>query len=414
MGSFRRSTSFAQRDGSGQNGKMSPTASSPSLSKTGLARGKVNLWGKMLDFLLMVLEKARAGFLLQRSSRSGERLRPKGMGHWRRAFFQFAGCFMIGAVVGFTPFMMVDMSKDLAAKHEKFLYEDNGAGNVQQKIGSVVDGSDALDTLYTQSPVLYSELVPRKLLIVVTPTYSRPFQAYYLNRLAHTLRIIPHPLLWIVVEMERQSAETARILRGAGLMYRHLVCDQNGTVVKEKAVHQRNVALSHIEKCRLDGIVFFADDDMVYSGDLFDNMREIRRFGTWPVAILTESKNKVWLQGPVCNGSQVAGWHTSWRSKSQRFHAHMSGFAFNSTILWDPLSWHRPTLEPIRQSDTVRADLQVTAFVERLVEDESQMEGFLSDCSRIMAWHLHVEAPELGYPNDWSLQKNLEVVAPLT
>ena len=58
--------------------------------------------------------------------------------------------------------------------------------------------------------------------------------------------------------------------------------------------------------------------------------------------------------------------------------------------------------------------LQETLFIEQLVEDESQMTGFLGDCSKVMVWHLHLEAPELLYPNAWVIQKNLEVVAPLT
>ncbi|KAK1290194.1 putative beta-1,4-xylosyltransferase IRX9H [Acorus calamus] len=82
------------------------------------------------------------------------------------------------------------------------------------------------------------------------------------------------------------------------------------------------------------------------------------------VGMLAENKNKANLEGPVCNGSQVLGWHT----KERRF-------AFNSTILWDPKRWHRPTMNPIRHLDT-----KGTTFVEQIVEDESQMEvtGFPS------------------------------------
>lgn len=85
-----------------------------------------------------------------------------------------------------------------------------------------------------------------------------------------------------------------------------------------------------------------------------------RRFGTWPVAMLAQSKNKATLEGPVCNGSQVIGWHTNEKSKKlRRFHVDMSGFAFNSSILWDPKRWGRPTSDPIRQLDTVREGFQV-------------------------------------------------------
>jgi len=139
-----------------------------------------------------------------------------------------------------------------------------------------VDASQEISASYLSSPFQDAELVPQKLLIIVTPTYERPFQAYYLNRLAHTLRVVPPPLLWIVVEMSSQSTETAKILRGAGVMYRHLVCNQNITSLKNMEVHQRNVALSHIEKHQLDGIVHFADDDRMYLVHLFDQMRRIR------------------------------------------------------------------------------------------------------------------------------------------
>ena len=89
-----------------------------------------------------------------------------------------------------------------------------------------------------------------------------------------------------------------------------------------------------------------------------------RRFGTWPVAMLSQSKNKVILEGPICNGTEVIGWHSDQIQKiSKRFSLDISGFAFNSTILWDPKRWRRPTLEPIRLYDTVKG-LQVSSLQE--------------------------------------------------
>lgn len=56
---------------------------------------------------------------------------------------------------------------------------------------------------------------------------------------------------------------------------------------------------------------------------------------------------------------------------------------------------------------------QETTFIEQLVEDESQMEATPSGCSKIMNWHLHLEAHGLAYPKGWLLQKNLDAVLPI-
>lgn len=120
------------------------------------------------------------------------------------------------------------------------------------------------------------DFAPRKLVIVVTPTYNRAMQAYYLNRVAQTLRLVEPPVLWIVVEGNAASFETSEILRKTGVMYRHLVCKRNTTSIKDRGVHQRNTALEHIELHKLDGVVYFADDDNIYSLELFQSLRHIR------------------------------------------------------------------------------------------------------------------------------------------
>ncbi|GKB44060.1 probable beta-1,4-xylosyltransferase IRX9H [Tanacetum coccineum] len=209
------------------------------------------------------------------------------------------------------------------------------------------------------------DYVARKQVIVVTPTYNRALQAFYLNRLGH---------------------------RDGGYVS---AFGKNLTDVKDRGVHQRNTALEHIEHHKLDGIVYFADDDNVYSLELFETLRDISRFGTWPVAMVAQSKKKATLEGPVCNGSQV----TNEKSKRlRRFHVDMSGFAFNSTILWDPKRWGKRSSALIRQVDTVKEGFQETTFIEQLVEDESQMEATPCGCSKIMNWHLHLEAHGLAYP----------------
>ncbi|KAK9097057.1 hypothetical protein Sjap_022554 [Stephania japonica] len=340
---------------------------------------------------------------------------------WRRTIFSFLVCFLVGFLVGLTPMPFgdvedADANANANAKRGDFSFEIKANPvNVQQDLSNVVKQEKLVVekvNLGVESRNRFN-FAPSKQLIVITPTYNRPLQAYYLNRLGHVLRLVPPPLLWIVVEMNAATMETSEILREMGVMYRHIVCKKNGTNVKDRGVHQRNTALEHVEHHKLDGIVYFADDDNIYSLKLFESLRKISRFGTWPVAMLAHNKNKAILEGPVCNGSQVVGWHTNEKSKRlRRFHVDMSGFAFNSTILWDAKRWHRRTSGPIRQLDTAKEGFQETTFIEQIVEDESQMEGLPHGCSVIMNWHLHLEAHNFGHPKGWVLQKNLDVVLP--
>ncbi|KAM3687784.1 hypothetical protein ACJW31_10G100500 [Castanea mollissima] len=386
MASIRRALSPVPRPGTIRNGEVCSVASP--LSKSSSSPQPCQPSGGLLSSLLGSLDSQ--GFVLSvlspRPSRPLERSKPKSYDNVTRTMMPLDG----GDI-----------------KHNATLESEVK----EVKLTEEIHGDKFDSQLLNEN----SNLVSRKLLIIVTPTYARPFQAYYLIRLAHTLKLVPPPLLWIVVEMTSQSAETADILRRTGVVYRHLVCNKNLSDIKDKYIHQRNMALSHIETHRLDGIVYFADDANFYLAELFEEMRQIRRFGTWMVAKLAGNGSKTMLEGPICIGSQVTGWHINGSNgRFQRFHAEMSGFAFNSTILWDPKRWHRPTLEPVRQLDTVNNGFQVSTFIEQLVEDESQMEALLQDCSRIMVWNNYLGSSNSFYPSTWLMKNNLDVILPLT
>ncbi|CAL9780596.1 unnamed protein product [Musa acuminata subsp. burmannicoides] len=355
---------------------------------------------------------------------------------WRRSVLRaILFSFIVGFFWGLLSFVDLDDSSDISPPHVFFF-----------------------DPIRAPPPAEEQERLPDpfdKLLIIVTPTYNRAFQGYHLSRLAHTLKLVPPPLLWIVVETKTATAETADILRRSGVMYRHLVCRKNTSVNLHRDVRQRHTALKHIRLHRLDGIVYMADDDNIYSLDLFDRLRQIRylyhqiclkrlrqrsirfdmsgngsymllqmnyllisicvyrRFGTWPVAMLAQSKNKVILQGPVCNGRKVIGWHTNRKGNNhRRFHVDISGFAFNSSVLWNPRRWMYPK-DIIRLLDTVTERFEDTRFIEQIVEDEGQLEGLPNDCSRIMNWRLQLESRSLVYPRGWQISKNLNTVVPL-
>ncbi|XBI87874.1 hypothetical protein VPH35_025898 [Triticum aestivum] len=257
-----------------------------------------------------------------------------------------------------------------------------------------------------------------KLLIIITPTRARASQAYYLSRMGQTLRLVRPPVLWVVVEAGRPTPEAALALRRTAVMHRYVGCcdalNASASAAADFRPHQLNAGLEVVENHRLDGVVYFADEEGVYSLPLFDRLRHIRRFGTWPVPTISEGGHDVVLEGPVCKQSQVVGWHTSGgANKLQRFHVAMSGFAFNSTMLWDPRLRSHRAWNSIRHPETVEQGFQGTTFVEQLVEDESQMEGIPADCSQVMNWHVPFGSESPVYPKGWRSAANLDVIIPL-
>ncbi|KAJ6407406.1 hypothetical protein OIU84_010826 [Salix udensis] len=189
------------------------------------------------------------------------------------------------------------------------------------------------------------KLLPRRLAIIVTPNQYR--------------RSLPGG---VSEEGRSDSDEVSEVLRKTGIMYRHLVFKENFTDPEAELDHERNVALRHIEQHRLSGIVHFAALSNVYDLGFFDELRQIeqgsvrkfkeddenRVFGTWPMALLSANRNKVTIEGPVCDSSQVIGWHLkNMNTKTDsRPPIHISSFGFNSSILWDPERWGRPFINP--------------------------------------------------------------------
>ncbi|OQU76360.1 hypothetical protein SORBI_3010G136250, partial [Sorghum bicolor] len=68
-----------------------------------------------------------------------------------------------------------------------------------------------------------------------------------LLQLAHTLRLVRPPVVWVVVEPAADAPATAEVLRGTGVLYRH----------------------------RLAGVLHFADAAGVYDVGFFDQIRQI-------------------------------------------------------------------------------------------------------------------------------------------
>jgi hypothetical protein len=83
--------------------------------------------------------------------------------------------------------------------------------------------------------------------------------------------------------------------------------------------------------------------------------------------MLAEGRAKTLLEGPVCEKERVIGWHTSEKNKNlRRFYVDMSGFAFNSTMLWDTVNFPHRNGQPVRHVETFGEGFEVRNFSNRL------------------------------------------------
>eukprot|EP00271_Cylindrocystis_brebissonii_P010660 TRINITY_DN26931_c0_g1_i1.p1 TRINITY_DN26931_c0_g1~~TRINITY_DN26931_c0_g1_i1.p1 ORF type:complete len:671 (-),score=93.58 TRINITY_DN26931_c0_g1_i1:465-2477(-) len=207
-----------------------------------------------------------------------------------------------------------------------------------------------LDLLFEEQrrKALENSLQP---ILAITPTHKRTFQALSMVGLVNSLKVAnsDYPVLWIVVEAERRTNDTADILRRSGLQCVHLE-SREPWPAEWKArelmeVKLREVGLRHIREHQLAGVVVFADDSSVFTREFFHQAQKVEWFGAVPVGIqlqqgftvifqlqvpgdevlarhaqerkIFESRTKdgetkrMPIQAPICypNSSQLIGWH---------------------------------------------------------------------------------------------------------
>jgi len=103
-----------------------------------------------------------------------------------------------------------------------------------------------------------------------------------------------------------------------------------------------------------------------------------RVFGTWPTALLLANRKRVIIEGPVCDSSQVIGWHLrSMNNETITSPIHISSFAFNSSILWDPERWGRTS----SVKDTSQVNFMITRheLLSKLVFSQNQTSIFFNN-----------------------------------
>lgn len=203
---------------------------------------------------------------------------------WKKAMLHFSLCFVMGFFTGFAPTGKSSIPSTQAASASASNTTEFAPQPMEMSLHQTTNVNRSLiaptsrvpkhnQKLHVQAEL---DLKPRRHIIIVTPTSTKlAFQAVFLRRLANTIKLVPQPLLWIVVEPQTESTEVSEILRKTGIMYRHLVSKQNFTDLEAELNHQRNLALKHIEHHRLSGIVHFAGLSNFYDLEFFHQLRDI-------------------------------------------------------------------------------------------------------------------------------------------
>ncbi|KAG5549966.1 hypothetical protein RHGRI_015057 [Rhododendron griersonianum] len=313
---------------------------------------------------------------------------------YRKAIVHFLLCFVMGFFTGFAPtgkssifstspppVLPSNRSAFSPAQTGELLLEERTeeSGTFNRKLDES-EGENSSKEEEEKEEEKEEDLIPRRLIILVTPTRMNDrLREVNLRRLSNTLRLVPPPFLWVVVEQKSDSSEVSEILRKTGIMYRHVVFRENFTDPEVEMDHQRNLALNHIEHHRLSGIVHFAGLSNVY---------DLQVFGTWPMAIVSANSKKVIIEGPVCDSSEVVGWHLRKMSnltETKSSPVHISSFAFNSSVLWDPERWGRLSSVQGTTQNTIK-------FVKKeVLEEETKLIGIPPEgCSKIMLWNVQI------------------------
>ncbi|GAA0147656.1 glycosyltransferase [Lithospermum erythrorhizon] len=326
---------------------------------------------------------------------------------WKKAIVHFSLCFVMGFFTGFAPTAkdtiisnnQVSISSNRSAfspQSMEMLHQSNtnhSATRTNQTNHSAMRTTQSSHSATTTHSKKLGEkrdtsVKPNRLVIIVTPTSVKDkLRLVLLSRMANTLRLVPSPLLWVVVEQQTESSDVSELLRKTGIMYRHLVFKENFTDTRTELDYQRNIALNHIEHHKLSGIVHFAGLSNVYDLSFFDEIRGIEVFGTWPLALLKANRKRLIIEGPVCDSSEVIGWHLKKLQNltDSRPPIHLSSIAFNSSILWDPERWGRTSSLQDTSQDSLK-------FVRNeVLEEETKLKGIPSQsCSKVLLWNLDI------------------------
>ncbi|CEF61163.1 Glycosyl transferase, family 43-containing protein [Strongyloides ratti] len=211
-------------------------------------------------------------------------------------------------------------------------------------------------------------------------------------RLKQTLINVPN-LLWIVVEdSDKTNSDMEKFLKESKIPFAHLsiktpknkkLKDNDPNWLLPKGVLQRNEALKWIRinwAGRKNAIIYFGDDDNTYDLKLFNEIRQIKKVGIWPVGIV----GGLLAETPLISSKsrKIIGFNSIWKPE-RTFPIDMAAFAFNISLLHD-----NPKAE---FSYDVPRGYQESHFLSTLNIKVDDLEPKANMCNTVLVWHTRTE-----------------------
>ena len=141
---------------------------------------------------------------------------------WKKALLHSSLCFVMGFFTGFAPSSVSDWRSAAPPVGAGVGVGSSHMVRTLHSAGAVGAVNRSLLAQGAATAAGNEPATPRPLLVVVTTTESTPTaageRAAMLTRMAHTLRLVPPPLLWVVVEAAPDVPATASLLRDTGLL----------------------------------------------------------------------------------------------------------------------------------------------------------------------------------------------------
>ena len=215
----------------------------------------------------------------------------------------------------------------------------------------------------------------------ITPTYPRREQVAELTRLGQTL-LLAGNVHWVVAEDAPScSPLVAGLLARLGLPYTHLTAPQPAMYREAKlkynprGVSNRRAGLAWVMANKVEGVVYFGDDDNTYDIRLFKEMAQTKQVSMFPVGFIGDQG----VSSPLVVQGKVVGFSDSWFAQ-RKFPVDMAGFAVSLPFL-------KTRNAKAHQAMPYKAGYEEDMFLQNLSIQLEDIEPLAAGCTEVLVWH---------------------------